>query len=70
MRKDSFPTDSDDGKLVLKSIKLAEPLVKPEIEEAIIPVEEINTDQTKKKSITKKLIDQLKKIKDELFKRS
>lgn len=65
MRK-SFVTPEDEGKLVLKSIKLTEPLVKPEIKEAVIP-SEINVSEPAKKTILTKIMDQLKKLKDELF---
>ena len=64
--KKSFIAPEDDGKLVLKSIKLTEPLVKPEIKEAVIP-SEINVSEPAKKTILTKLMNQLKKLKNELF---
>ncbi|ALR30041.1 MULTISPECIES: hypothetical protein [Chryseobacterium] len=60
--KKNFISPDNEGKLVLKSVKLTEPLVKPEIKEAVIPAE-VHTSGSSKKSIFKKLIDQLKKIK-------
>ncbi|MCS3528668.1 hypothetical protein [Chryseobacterium sp. JUb7] len=65
MRKNFIATD-DGGKLVLKSVKLTQPLVKPEIKEAVIPAE-INVSEPAKKNIIIKLIEKLKKLKDELF---
>lgn len=71
LNKDSMAkktiTDDDEGKLVLKSIKLTQPLVKPEIKEAVLPVERHISEPVKETIITR-LIHQLKKIKDELFK--
>jgi hypothetical protein len=64
----NFFMDDNDEKLVLKSIKLEEPLIKPDIKEGVVPVEKHISEPAKKNIITK-LIDQLKKIKDELFKR-
>ncbi|WP_027381239.1 hypothetical protein [Chryseobacterium daeguense] len=61
MGKNSNSADNGE-KLVLKSVKLTEPLIKPEIKEAVIPAE-IHTSGSSKKSIFKKLIEQLKKIK-------
>lgn len=69
MRKNFTTAEDHEGGLVLKSIKLAEPLVKPEIKEAVIPVEQHVSEHTKKTIITK-LTDKLKKIRDELFKRN
>lgn len=63
-----FEADGGDGKLVLKSIKLAEPLVKPKIEEAVIPVEEPRKGGSGK-PITMQITDKLKKIGNGLFKR-
>lgn len=65
MRKNFIAAD-DGGKLVLKSVKLTQPLVKPEIKEAVIPAE-INVSEPAKKNIITKLIEKLKKLKDELF---
>ena len=65
MRK-NFITPEEEGKLVLKSIKLTEPLVKPEIKEAVIPAEKHVSEPVKKTIITK-LINQIKKLRDELF---
>ncbi|WP_139176708.1 hypothetical protein [Chryseobacterium wanjuense] len=59
--KKNFISADNGGKLVLKSVKLTEPLVKPEIKEAVIPAE-VHTSESSKKSILTKLIDQLKKI--------
>ncbi|MEY8760532.1 hypothetical protein [Chryseobacterium tongliaoense] len=70
MRKHFPSLDKEDEKIVLKSIKLTEPLVKPDIQEAVIAAEETEPDRPIKKNITTKLIDKLKKIKDELFKRT
>jgi len=47
------------GKLVLKSIKLTQPLVKPEIKEAVIPSAEPEV-QPKKKTIITQLIEKIK----------
>jgi hypothetical protein len=60
--KKNFISADNGGKLVLKSVKLTEPLVKPEIKEAVIPAE-VHTSGSSKKTIFTKLIDQLKKIK-------
>ncbi|MBT2620140.1 MULTISPECIES: hypothetical protein [Chryseobacterium] len=68
MRKNVTAADHGDG-IVLKSVKLTQPLVKPEIKEAVVPVEQHISEHTKK-TITTKLIDKLKKIRDELFKRN
>ena len=67
MKKNRTTADHEEA-LVLKSIKLAEPLVKPEIKEAVIPVEQHISEHVKK-TITTKLIEKLKKIRDELFNR-
>lgn len=66
MRK-SFVKPNNEEKIILKSVKLAQPLVKPEIKEAVVP-SEIHRSEPAKKTIITKIIDQLKKIKDELFK--
>jgi len=55
-------TAADGGKLVLKSVKLTQPLVKPETKEAVIPAE-INVSEPVKRNIITKLIEKLKKIK-------
>lgn len=68
MKKNFITADEGEG-VVLKSIKLTEPLVKPEIKEAVVPVEQHVSEHTKK-NIKTKLIDQLKKIRDELFNRT
>lgn len=60
--KNNFISADHEGKLVLKSVKLAEPLVKAEIKEAIVPAE-IHTSEPSKKPIFTKLIEQLKRIK-------
>ncbi|WP_034670059.1 hypothetical protein [Chryseobacterium populi] len=70
MRKHFPSLDKEDEKIVLKSIKLTEPLVKPDIQEAVIAAEETGPGRPIEKNITTKLIDKLKKIKDELFKRT
>jgi len=57
--KKSFITADHEGKLVLKSIKLTQPLVKPEIKEAVIPSEESEV-TTEKKTIITQLIDKFK----------
>lgn len=57
--KKSFITADSGGKLVLKSVKLTQPLVKPEIKEAIIP--SANPEVAPKKTIITQLIDKLKK---------
>jgi hypothetical protein len=69
MKKNLTATHDHGGGIVLKSIKLEEPLVKPEIKEAIVPVEQ-HVSEHRKKTITTKLIDKLKKIRDELFNRT
>ncbi|MCC3214859.1 MULTISPECIES: hypothetical protein [Chryseobacterium] len=58
MRK-SFITADHGGKLVLKSVKLTQPLVKPEIKEAVIPSVETEGDP-KKKTIIAQLIEKIK----------
>lgn len=47
------------GKLVLKSVKLTQPLVKPEIKEAVIPSVETEINP-KKKTIIAQLIEKIK----------
>ncbi|MBK1897326.1 hypothetical protein [Chryseobacterium paridis] len=64
--KRNFTVADHGGGVVLKSIKLEEPLVKPEIKEAVVPVEQHISEHVKK-TITTKLIEKLKKIRDELF---
>ncbi|CAM3125991.1 hypothetical protein DRF59_18165 [Chryseobacterium flavum] len=59
--KKSFVTADNEGKLILKSVKLTQPLVKPEIKDAVLPTE-IHTGESAKKSILTKLINQLKRI--------
>lgn len=61
MKSNFIPADHE-GKWILKSIKLTEPLVKPEIKEAVTPAE-VHTSGSSKKSIFTKLIEQLKRIK-------
>jgi hypothetical protein len=61
MRKKILAADNGE-KLVLKSVKLTQPLVKPEIKEAVIPAE-VHVSEPVKKSIITKIINQLKKIK-------
>nr|WP_315034160.1 hypothetical protein [uncultured Chryseobacterium sp.] len=58
--KKSFITADREGKFVLKSVKLTQPLVKPEIKEAVIPsgLSEVTSE---KKLIITQLIDKLKK---------
>ncbi|GEM_PF-1209796 len=58
----NFNAAADGGKLVLKSVKLTQPLVKTEIKEAVIPAE-INVSEPVKRNIITKLIEKLKKIK-------
>ncbi|UKB81013.1 hypothetical protein [Chryseobacterium sp. MEBOG07] len=58
MRK-SFITADHGGKLVLKSVKLTQPLVKPEIKEAVISSEE-SEENPKKKTIIAQLIEKIK----------
>lgn len=58
MRK-SFVTADQGGKLVLKSVKLTQPLVKPEIKEAVIPSVETEIN-SKKKTIIAQLIEKIK----------
>ncbi|CAH0170072.1 hypothetical protein [Chryseobacterium sp. Bi04] len=58
MRKNFISADHG-GKLVLKSIKLTQPLVKPEIKEAVIPSAEPEV-QPKKKTIITQLIEKIK----------
>ncbi|WP_426479389.1 hypothetical protein ACP3T3_08055 [Chryseobacterium sp. CBSDS_008] len=58
MRK-SFITADHGGKLVLKSVKLAQPLVKPEIKEAVIPSGESEV-HPKRKTIIVQLIEKIK----------
>ncbi|WP_079242505.1 hypothetical protein [Chryseobacterium indologenes] len=58
MRK-SFITADQGGKLVLKSVKLTQPLVKPEIKEAVIPSVEAEVN-SKKKTIIAQLIEKIK----------
>ncbi|GEJ44731.1 MULTISPECIES: hypothetical protein [unclassified Chryseobacterium] len=58
MRK-SFITADHGGKLVLKSVKLTQPLVKPEIKEAVIPSVEIEVNP-KKKTIITQLFEKIK----------
>lgn len=58
MRK-SFVTADQGGKLVLKSVKLTQPLVKPEIKEAVIPSVETEVNP-KKKTIIAQLIEKIK----------
>jgi hypothetical protein len=58
MRK-SFITADHGGKLVLKSVKLTQPLVKPEIKEAVISSEE-SEENSKKKTIIAQLIEKIK----------
>lgn len=60
--KNNFIPAGHEGKLVLKPVRLTEPLVKPEIIEAVAPAE-VHTSGSSKKSIFTKLTDQLKKIK-------
>ncbi|ASK30005.1 hypothetical protein CEY12_07735 [Chryseobacterium sp. T16E-39] len=67
--KRNFTVTDHGGGVVLKSIKLTEPLVKPEIKEAVVPVEQHVSEHTKK-NIATKLIEKLKKIRDELFNRT
>ncbi|WP_080779890.1 hypothetical protein [Chryseobacterium phocaeense] len=69
MGNKTFEAGGGDGKLVLKSIKLAQPLVKPKIEEAVIPSEKPESDKPAK-TITMQITDKLKKIGNGLFKRS
>ncbi|PWN72325.1 hypothetical protein C1631_006925 [Chryseobacterium phosphatilyticum] len=57
--KKSFITADHGGELVLKSIKLTQPLIKPEIKEAVIPSVESEV-TPKKKTIITQLIDKLK----------
>lgn len=65
----SSPIPENDGKIILKSVKLTEPLVKPEIKDAVVPSEIHRSEpEPAKKTIITKIIDQLKKLKDELFK--
>ncbi|RXM39481.1 hypothetical protein BOQ62_11495 [Chryseobacterium sp. CH21] len=58
MRK-SFITADHGGKLVLKSVKLAQPLVKPEIKEAVIHSDD-SEESPKKKTIIAQLIEKIK----------
>jgi len=58
MRK-SFMAADQGGKLVLKSVKLTQPLVKPEIKEAVIPSVETEINP-KKKTIIAQLIEKIK----------
>jgi len=58
MRK-SFITADHEGKLVLKSVKLTQPLVKPEIKEAVIPSVEPEVNR-KKKTIISQLLEKIK----------
>lgn len=58
MRK-SFITANHGGKLVLKSVKLTQPLVKPEIKEAVISSIETEVNP-KKKTIIAQLIEKIK----------
>jgi hypothetical protein len=58
MRK-NFITAEHEGKLVLKSVKLTQPLVKPEIKEAIMYSGEPE-EQTEKKTIITQLINKFK----------
>jgi len=58
MRK-SFITADHGGKLVLKSVKLTQPLVKPEIKEAVIPLAEPEV-HPKRKTIIAQLIEKIK----------
>ncbi|MDQ1854931.1 MULTISPECIES: hypothetical protein [unclassified Chryseobacterium] len=58
MRK-SFVTADHGGKLVLKSVKLTQPLVKPEIKEAVISSVETEVNP-RKKTIIAQLIEKIK----------
>lgn len=69
MGNKNFEADGGDGKLVLKSIKLAQPLIKPKIEEAVIPAEEPEKEGPGK-TLSMQITDKLKKIGNGLFKRS
>ncbi|MCJ7932668.1 MAG: hypothetical protein MUW56_03270 [Chryseobacterium sp.] len=58
----SVITADQEGKLVLKSIKLTQPLIKPEIKEAVIPSEEPEAQPVRKNIITR-ITEKLKKNK-------
>ncbi|MDH5032414.1 MULTISPECIES: hypothetical protein [Chryseobacterium] len=58
MRKSSITADHG-GKLVLKSVKLTQPLVKPEIKEAVISSIETEVNP-KKRTIIAQLIEKIK----------
>ncbi|MGH1518141.1 hypothetical protein [Chryseobacterium sp. JK1] len=58
MRK-NFITANYEGKLVLKSVKLTQPLIKPEIKEAVITSEK-SEEHPEKKTIITQLINKLK----------
>ncbi|REC79392.1 hypothetical protein DRF60_06085 [Chryseobacterium elymi] len=64
----NLEVDGGDGKLVLKSIKLAQPLIKPKIEEAVIPADQPEQEEVKK-PLAIQITDKLKKIGNGLFKR-
>jgi len=68
MGNKNLEVDGGDGKLVLKSIKLAQPLVKPKIEEAVIPAEEPEQEEVRRPLVIQ-ITDKLKKIGNGLFKR-
>ncbi|WP_419870401.1 hypothetical protein [Chryseobacterium sp. CT-SW4] len=68
MEKDLYPAKKGEGTTVLKTIKLAQPIVKPAIEEPDIPSPEVEADQPKV-NIINKFFNKLKNITYELFKR-